>query len=63
MWEPISDTCRLDTTLCCCQSAAYLPELVAWAWQLHTNSNYDCICISENRVECPSLVVEEERFL
>ena len=46
VWEPISGTHRLDTTLCCCQSGAYLPKLVAWACQLHTDSNYDCICIS-----------------
>ena len=31
VWEPISGTHRLNTTLCCCQSGAYPPKLVAWA--------------------------------
>ena len=63
VWEPISGTHRLDTTLCCCQSGAYLPRLVAWACQLHTDSKYDCICISGRWAECPSTVVEEDRLV
>ena len=59
VWEPISGTHGLDTTLCGCQSGAYPPKLVAWARQLHTDGKYDCICISGRWVECPSPVVEE----